>query len=138
MSAPCSVVELVFRKGSWVPARQHLTVSARSLVTGSGSAVDSSLPATPRTPRAALPLRLYSGRLASLALPSGRQLSLELPGPGAFSARLPPTPARAHSGLRQASFTLSPSPERTSMESASEDAGSRSPRLGRVTESPFE
>ncbi len=131
----------MFRDGSWVPAREHRTASVRSLAAGSASAGDSSVPATPHTPRGPPPLRLYSSRLASLTLPSltlpsGRQLSLELP--GAFSGRLPPTPARAPSGIRQVSFNLSSSPERTSMESASEATGSHSPRLHRVTESPFE
>ena len=130
----CSVVELVLREGSWVPAREHRTASAHSLAGGSVSAADGSLTATPHSPRGPPLLRLQCGRLASLTLPSGRLLSLELP--GALSGRLPPTPVRAPSGIRQASFNLSSTPDRSSMES--EGASSRSPRLRRVTESPFE
>lgn len=136
---PYSVVELVWRDNSWVPAREHRTPSARSLSVASLSVADGSLPPTPRSVRL-VPggplIRLPSGRSLSLALPSGRQPSLEL---GAVAVRTPRTPGRAASGIRTVSFNLSSSPEeRASMESTSEGTGSRSPRLHRVTESPAE
>lgn len=141
-SSHCSVVELVFREGSWVPARElQCTASTRSLAAGSASAAgDSSLPATPRTPRAPPPLRLLSGGLPSLALPSGARPSLEFAGPSSARAprtpRTPRTPGRAASGIRSVSFNLSPS-TRGSMES-SEGSGSRTMQLHRVTEAPVE